>query len=106
MIPGEVFAAITVAVLAVIVAALVIPYWVSARRNRRTGQHGIVQRSQLVCPKCHRSFSYQWVPGYSLTAVRLGKSRYMACPLCRSWSIFNIWDAPPPPATSPGFDPR
>lgn len=46
--------------------------------------------SKLTCPKCNRTFDYKWVPGASLTAVRLGPSRYMRCPLCHEWSDFDI----------------
>ncbi len=48
--------------------------------------------SWLTCPKCQRSFDYHWVPLASFSAVRLGKDRYLECPLCHKWSIFNIWD--------------
>lgn len=84
-----------IAVLA-IVAVLVVLYLVGALRNRRTGSRGIVQRSRLTCPKCQRVFDYEWVPGAALTAVRLGKYRYMACPFCHRWANFNIYDAPAP----------
>ena len=87
-----------VAVLVVVVFLIVIPYLISGRRNRRTGASGLVQASRLTCPKCHRSFDYEWIPGSALTAVRLGRSRYMRCPLCHAWSIFNIWEAPLPSA--------
>ena len=74
----------------------------SARRNRETGATGFTQRSRLTCPKCHQVFDYDWIPGAALTAVRLGKDRYMACPLCGKWSMFNVWDAPSP-ASPTGF---
>jgi hypothetical protein len=32
------------------------------------------------------------VPAISFSSVRLGKDRYMRCPLCSEWSTFNIWD--------------
>ncbi len=47
-------------------------------------------RAHLTCKKCHQAFDYDFVPGASVTAVRLGGSRYMACPLCRRWSVFDI----------------
>lgn len=78
-------------------------YAISVWRNRRTGATGFVQRSRLTCPKCGGTFDYEWVPGAALTAVRLGKDRYMACPLCHRWSLFNIFDAAAPPAA--GADP-
>ena len=90
-----------VAVIVVVVVLLLIPYLISSRRNRRTGASGFVQASRLTCPKCHQTFDYEWIPGSALTAVRLGTSRYMRCPLCHQWSIFNIWKAPVPPASPP-----
>ena len=46
--------------------------------------------SMLACPKCGRSFEYKWVPLASFSAVRLGTSRYLQCPLCKEWSTFDI----------------
>jgi hypothetical protein len=46
--------------------------------------------SRLSCPKCGKPFDYKWVPGGSLTTVRLGPTRYMRCPLCHEWSDFDI----------------
>ncbi len=89
---------ITAAVLVVLVLLL---YWVASRRNARTGQRGFVQRSRLTCPKCQQTFDYEWVPGAALTAVRLGSSRYMACPVCHRWSTFDISHAPVPPGPAP-----
>ena len=88
-------------VVAIIVIVLVVMYLRAAHRSRREGVTGFVQKSRLECPKCHEVFDYTWIPGAALTAVRLGNTRYMACPLCHRWSMFNIWDAPaPPPRTT------
>lgn len=48
--------------------------------------------SILTCPHCKRTFEYNWVPLASFSAVRLGKSRYMKCPLCKEWATFDIWN--------------
>jgi hypothetical protein len=48
--------------------------------------------SVLTCPECHGTFEYNWVPLASFSAVRLGKVRYLECPLCHKWSSLNIWD--------------
>jgi hypothetical protein len=77
------------AVVGVIVAIF---YSLVLRRGRALGTHGVVQRSRLTCPKCHQPFDYDWIPGASLRSVRLGKGRYMACPLCHQWSYMNIYD--------------
>lgn len=73
-----------------IVAILVFFYWRVYSRNRALGTPGIVSRARLVCPKCHQTFDYDFVPGAAVTAFRLGKSRYMACPLCHRWSTFDM----------------
>lgn len=87
-----------------IILAIILALWVITHRlNRRTGSHGPVQRSRLTCPKCGKTFEYEWVAGAALTAVRLGTKRYMACPLCHKWSTFDIYstvtgpNVPPPP---------
>lgn len=46
--------------------------------------------SRLTCPKCGKTFDFNWVPGGSFTAIRLGQKRYMRCPNCHEWSTFNI----------------
>ena len=61
------------AVAAVLVFAILIPYLLSAQRNRMHGGRGFVQRSRLTCPRCLGVFDYNWVPGWGLNAVRLGK---------------------------------
>ena len=73
-----------------VIVLLVVFYLYLYRRNRSEGSRGIVTRSRLTCPKCHQTFDYDYVPGASLTAVRLGTSRYMECPLCHQWSIFDL----------------
>ena len=84
--------------IAIVVGALIVMYLLARVRSRATGARGFVQHSRLTCPKCRQIFDYTWVPGAALTAVRLGRARYMACPLCRRWSMFDVWDAPAPPA--------
>jgi hypothetical protein len=48
--------------------------------------------SALTCPKCNRQFEHRWVPGASFGALRLGRDRYLQCPLCKGWSTFDILD--------------
>ncbi len=91
------------AVIAVVLFAVVL------RRVRRFGTRGWAERSHLHCPKCRTEFDYDWVPGVSFSAVRLGTGRYMACPSCGGWSYFDLYGtivrrpAPeaPPPAPPP-----
>ncbi len=73
------------------VAIAVVVYALVFARAREIGSSGVVMRSRLDCPKCHRTFDYDWIPGASFSAVRLGTSRYMACPLCGRWSVFPIY---------------
>ncbi|MHB8565584.1 MAG: hypothetical protein ACYC7D_04140 [Nitrososphaerales archaeon] len=54
-------------------------------------RYGPHYTSKLTCPKCNQTFDYNWVPGGSFTAIRLGRSRYMRCHLCGKWSTFNIF---------------
>ena len=75
-----------------VVLVLVVFYIQILRRGRRIGTRGIFQRSRLTCLKCGTTFDYDWFPGGSFTAVRLGKVRYMSCPVCHRWSTFNIYD--------------
>ncbi|MFY9716992.1 MAG: hypothetical protein WAK40_03540 [Thermoplasmata archaeon] len=44
----------------------------------------------LDCPSCHRSFNYEYIPGASVSAVRLGGRRYMRCPLCGKFAFFDL----------------
>ncbi len=81
---------VAIGVAIALVALLIFFYWKVNRRNRALGTPGIVSRARLVCPKCHRTFEYDFVPGGAVTAIRLGRSRYMACPLCRRWSTFDL----------------
>ncbi|MDG6906176.1 MAG: hypothetical protein JRN20_10375 [Nitrososphaerota archaeon] len=61
--------------------------------------------SRLKCPKCGKEFDYDWLPGGSFTAVRLGTKRYMSCPLCKKWSTFDILSTiVPPPKDDKGSD--
>lgn len=88
--------------VAVVAVLLFVVYAASVlRRGRRLGTRGLMQRSRLRCPHCGREFDYDWVPGVAFTAVRLGKYRYMACPLCHRWATFNIYDAMVPRAPGP-----
>ena len=45
---------------------------------------------RLRCPHCHMEFDYDFVPGMSVTALRLGTSRYMRCPRCHRWGMFPL----------------
>jgi hypothetical protein len=77
-----------VAVVAVVIFVIYLAWVLS--KGRAAGTRGVVQRSHLTCPKCGREFDYDWIPGASFTAVRLGPQRYMACPICHKWSVFPI----------------
>ncbi len=80
----------SLAVAGVLIVLLVVFYvWVYLR-NKSMGRAGMVSRSRLHCPKCGETFDYDYIPGASVTALRLGTGRYMACPLCHKWSTFEL----------------
>jgi hypothetical protein len=81
---------VALGVAIVVVVALVLFYIRAYRRNRALGTAGIVSRVRLTCPKCEKTFDFDFVPGASFTSLRLGRSRYMACPLCHQWSTFDM----------------
>ena len=101
-----------VAVTGILIVVAVVLWAIILWRGHRLGTRGVVQRSRLTCPKCHRVFDYDWIPGASFTSVRLGTGRYMACPLCGHWSYFDLYGtlvarppggvAPAPPSAPPG----
>ncbi len=47
-------------------------------------------KTMVTCPKCGKSFEYEFIPGASATAIRLGSSRYMKCKMCGRWALFDI----------------
>jgi len=53
------------------------------------------------CPKCGGEFDYECIPGVSFTTIRLWNQRYMACPLCRRWSLFPVSHVTGPDAGKP-----
>ena len=87
------WATVGIAVAAVVVVVGVYLGWV-VWANRRAGSRGLARRVRLTCPKCGGSFEYAFVPGASLSSLRLGASRYLACPLCRRWSVIRLSGAP------------
>jgi hypothetical protein len=89
----------TAAVLIIIVSV----WWLARGQSRGVrGTAGVVRENTVVCPRCNMQFNYQFVPGASFTSLRLGKSRYMRCPLCGKWSVIKIVGQPamPPYKTS------
>lgn len=93
--------------LAAVVAALIAAYYTLwlVRTRRARGRAGLAQRSRLTCPKCGGSFVLEWVPGISLSALRLGSGRYMSCPRCHRWSTFDLRGSILPPAPRDGGKP-
>ncbi len=76
---------------AVLIGVLLVRFYSRvSQRNRALGTPGVVSRARLTCPKCQQTFDYDFVPGASVTALRLGSSRYMECPLCHRWSTFDM----------------
>jgi len=77
-------------IIAVIIAAIAILFVLARTRMARSSC--IVPLSHLKCNKCGTEFDYAWIPGASLTSLRLLNSRYLMCPVCKKWSVFNIWN--------------
>ena len=59
-------------------------------RSRKGMVGGPVMLSHLKCPKCNVEFDYAYLPGASFTSLRLGGSRFLQCPDCHKWSVFNL----------------
>lgn len=85
-----VIAAVGIGVAVVVLLLLVLFYYLQAKRNAGLGSPGIASRVRLTCPKCQRTFDFDYIPGASVTALRLGTGRYMACPLCHKFSVFEF----------------
>lgn len=47
-------------------------------------------KTRVKCPKCGQSFDYEFIPGMSLAAARLGPYRYMRCSKCGRLALFDI----------------
>jgi transcription elongation factor Elf1 len=77
-------------VITIIIVSVAIILLLASISKARSG--GLVMLSHLQCRNCGRQFDYAWIPGMSLSAIRLFHSRYFACPICGKWSVFNIWD--------------
>jgi hypothetical protein len=54
----------------------------------------------MLCPKCGGAFDYAFIPGASVTAIRLGTSRYMRCPICQKFAMFKMTGPEPPEVPS------
>ena len=72
-----------VGVPVVVVGAVLIGYVLAIRSKYHF-------ESRLTCSKCNGTFEYKWVPGASFSAIRLGRERYLRCPLCNQWSTFDV----------------
>ena len=83
-------------IVAVVVLGVIIIYLALARRSAVKGP---IQLSHLKCPKCNVEFDYAYLPGASFTSIRLGSSRFLSCPNCHKWSVFNIWNTRVDPKT-------
>lgn len=44
------------------------------------------------CPACHYRFNYEYIPGFSFHAIRLGNKRIFRCPKCRELHKFPLTD--------------
>jgi uncharacterized C2H2 Zn-finger protein len=83
-------------IIGIVVLVLIV---VVLAASRRDAVGGPIQMSHLKCPKCGKEFDYAYLPGASMTSVRLGGSRFLRCPNCRKWSVFNMWKTRVDPKT-------
>ncbi len=74
-------------VIGVVILVIVIVLMLFGQRRRVSG---LIQLSHLKCPKCGSEFDYSFLPSASFTSIRLWNSRYLRCPDCHKWSVFNI----------------
>ena len=88
---------IIVVIIVVIIVAIAILFVFAQTRMGRSS--GIVPLSHLKCNKCGTEFDYAWIPGVSFTSLRLLTFRYLRCPVCMKWSVFNIWNTRVDPKT-------
>lgn len=74
---------IVAVVVAVLAVGLLAVTFVAGSRARGAPLAG------NVIVRCRRGhlFTTLWIPGASLTAIRLGRTRYQRCPVGRHWSI-------------------
>jgi len=47
--------------------------------------------TKVECPRCKKTFQHTFIPGGSLTSVRLGRYRYMKCLKCKKYSKFDLF---------------
>ena len=55
--------------------------------------YGVGGRVEVECRDGHR-FTTLWIPGASLTSVRLGWWRFQRCPVGRHWSLVTPVQTP------------
>ncbi|MGC9961436.1 MAG: hypothetical protein ABSE47_05985 [Acidimicrobiales bacterium] len=70
----------------IVLAAAVVLLIVRVLMFRRRGYAGDTTHRIVRCSKGH-VFTTVWLPGASLTAVRLGGARYQRCPVGKHWSF-------------------
>jgi len=84
-------------IIVFIIVAIAILLVFAHRRMARSS--GIVPLSHLKCNKCGTEFDYAWIPLASFTSVRLLNFRILMCPVCKKWSVFDIWNTRVDPKT-------
>ena len=54
------------------------------------GEAKFLTTSIVECPHCHYRFNYEFIPGASFVAIRLGPVRIFKCPNCKELHNFRI----------------
>jgi len=70
-------------IILAVVAAVLVAGTLAARRHGYSGMGG----NQVVRCRSGHVFTTIWVPGASLKAVRLGRSRFQRCPVGGHWTM-------------------
>jgi hypothetical protein len=73
-------------VIALVIAAVLLLTLIRMLVARRRGYAGDATHRIVRCSKGH-VFTTVWLPGASLTAIRLGSVRYERCPVGKHWSL-------------------
>ncbi len=71
---------------AIITPLIVVVLLVAITLGMRRSGYNVGGRTVVRCRRGHL-FTTLWIPGVSLTSVRLGWARFQRCPVGRHWSL-------------------
>ncbi|MDR0372928.1 MAG: hypothetical protein LBI79_05155 [Nitrososphaerota archaeon] len=53
-------------------------------------RYGPHYTSKLMCPSCHKSFNFHWIPGATIASLIQRNYRVLKCPYCHKKSTFDV----------------